>query len=649
VAISPPQGGESVAPPLLFGVSASRANQWPSGDIVNVSADAGEFNRAANWLIGKPDNVIEQLLAEGAISTNSISSLRRIARAADRIEDLRHHPDALSAIDALRTLCSIAPGAAAAKSQKRESLVVIEQTLSAAPLQAILSLANFKEQDYPSSEILGESVHSWTLAHLPMLESSDALQLIEAVAGNEGEKWWLDAIQGAIAAGMTLREEHWYRLVFRYLCHSINLAPFPELRSHGSDVETHVLRIAEQVICLSEQFPILLQNSTALQWSKLHAWALYKSLPAGNALARQISFKPAYMPGLQLLVERIPATQLVAAALASGDDRILESVSMRTTQEPSLMRELDLSSASWRTLWSFHVVAGGDPWPAGVDRTKEMEKFLVSALHTRPRDGVIQLWSADFATVAVSLPDRTRLWSALNSNDARALADHTAVLLLNEIELGADIGAPETYLRDAVVNLLAKSSLSARAATMTLSWEPNLSEYNALSQVNHIRDWTKGARELGKLIHSRRWSSIASDLYGRYVRGETGLSAALNECKDDLSFWERWRFCTSSNGGVHPPSMHLLIERVAELGGDLEPDRLDYVLQRAGGMKKQLLSQGTAAQRWNEAARCAAQGGLNGGLKALVDVLADGLPFNSDLRELRVTLSSFKGGAAKDR
>jgi hypothetical protein len=640
VAISPPQGGESVSPPLLLGVSASRVNQWPPGDIVADSTGSGEFNRAADWLIGKPDEGIEQLLTGGALCADSISSLRGIARAADRIELLRGCPDASSAIDALRTLCAIAPGASAAQVPKRESLAVIEQTLPVASLQAVLSLANFKEQDVPSSEILSNSVHRWTLAQLPMLVPSDLFQLIEVMTAGKGEKWWLSAIQGAIAAGILLREEHWYRATFICLCHSTDLAAFAELRSQGVEAETNVLAIAERTTCVVEQFVTLRQNSTTLQWSRLHAWALYKSQSADTAIAQQLSFKPSYLPGLLLLVERIPGAQLVAAAVALGDDRVLEPVTTRTRKTPSLMRDMDLSLASWRTLWSLHVVQGGDPWPAGIDRKQEMMRFLTASLRERPRDGVIQRLAVDFATVAIGFPGRTNLWGALNAHDAQSLADHTAVLLLNDVEHGTDVGVPEPYMQDAVFKALTKSSLSAGTVATLLSWEPNLYEYNARSRIDQVVDWGKGAAKLGALIRVRRWRSIADNLYKRYVNGETGILAALEECKDQLSFWQSYRFSTLCNVDAPALSVDVLIDRVAELGGDLAADRLDDVWQRAGGKKKQLLSQGTAAQRWNEAARSAAQGGLNGGLRALVDVLADDLPYNSDLRELRASLSS---------
>lgn len=642
VAISPPQGGESVARPLLFGVLPSRINQWPSADIVESAAEVGESNRAADWLIGRPDELIEQLVGEGALGATSIPSLRRIARAADRIEDLRRRPDATLAIDALRTLCAIAPGDAAAQALKRESLTMIEEHLSTAPLQAILSLANFKKHDYPSSDVLAESVRRWASAKLPDLDPSDLLPLIETVADGNGEQWWLNAIRSAIDTGMAKHDARWYTVLFRHMCHSINLAAFSESRIRESEVEIRVLVIADHSACSSEEFKRLLQNTAALHWSTMHAWSLYKSQPANVAIVQQLAFKPAFLPGLKLLVERLPAAELVAAAVALGDARVLELASIRTKKTPSVIQDMDLSSAAWRLLWSFHVIAGGDPWPAGVDRTVEMTRFLSAALQHPPHDGVIARLASDFAAVSLGFPDRAGLWIALSANDAQSLADHTAAFLLSNVSLRHEVSAPEAFLRDAVRNLISKSSLNAGAAAMMISWEFNLSEYDARNWVRRIQDWSEGAQELGVLVHSRRWGSIADDLFGRYANGEQGTLAALNECKTDLSIWLRWRFSAMNNVEAPAPSLDILIERVAELGGDLASDRLEDVWQSAGGKKKQLLSQGTSAQRWNEAARCAAQGGLQKGLRALVDVLATDYPYNRDLQELRTSLDTLR-------
>lgn len=642
VAISPPQGGESVARPMLFGVLPSRINQWPSADIVEADAEVGEFSRAADWLIGKPDELIDELVREVARGATSIPNLRRIARAADRIEYLRRRPDATLAIDALRTLCAIAPGYAVAQALKRESVIIIGEHLSTAQLQVVLSLANFKKQDCPSIDVLIESVRCWALAKLPDLDLSDLLPLIETVSGGNGEQWWLNAIRSAIDIGMMKNDTRWYAVLFHCICHSKNLAAFPEARIQETEVENHVLVIADHSACSSEEFKNLLQNTTALHWSKMHAWSLCKSQTANVAVVRQLAFKPDFLPGIKLLVERLPAAELVAAAIALGDSRVLELASIRTKKTPSAIQDMDLSSAAWRLLWSFHVIAGGDPWPKGVDRTVEMTRFLSAALQHSPHDGVIARLASDFSTVTVGFPDRAELWLALSANDAQSLADHTAALLLSNIHLQHEVSAPEAFLLDAVRNLISKAPLSSGSAAKMIIWESNFSEFDARNWVRRIQDWSEGAQELGVLVNSRRWGSVADDLFRRYTNGERGTLAALNECKSELSFWHKWQFSALSNVDTPAPSLNILIERVAELGGDLASDRLEDIWQSAGGKKKQLLSQGTSAQRWNEAARCAAQGGLQKGLHALVDVLVTDFPYNRDLQELRASLNTLR-------
>lgn len=61
VALSPPQSGESVAPPWLFGIPSTRTSEWSRHRLVTANAATKTSNRAAAWLMGNDDPTFETI------------------------------------------------------------------------------------------------------------------------------------------------------------------------------------------------------------------------------------------------------------------------------------------------------------------------------------------------------------------------------------------------------------------------------------------------------------------------------------------------------------------------------------------------------------------------------------------------------------
>lgn len=123
VAISPSQGGESVAPPWLFGVDSGRLLEWANSQVIIPSGpETGVASRAARWLMGQPDPVLKELLNSGMSLGSTLGTLRRIARVADHLEALRMVPDAITAIYLLRALLNVSSDREELKAFKQEAI-----------------------------------------------------------------------------------------------------------------------------------------------------------------------------------------------------------------------------------------------------------------------------------------------------------------------------------------------------------------------------------------------------------------------------------------------------------------------------------------------------------------------------------------------
>src|SRR5262249_42424859 len=133
VAVSPPQGGESVTPPLIYGVPTERTLQWSGHRVITAASNSTRLSRAAGWLVGDSDSTLEEVLIACPLRPAELRGLRHAARAAERLDGLRAAPDPQRALDLLRTLELLAPAPDAAASLKEEALRVLGRGLSRMP------------------------------------------------------------------------------------------------------------------------------------------------------------------------------------------------------------------------------------------------------------------------------------------------------------------------------------------------------------------------------------------------------------------------------------------------------------------------------------------------------------------------------------
>lgn len=159
---------------------------------------------------------------------------------------------------------------------------------------------------------------------------------------------------------------------------------------------------------------------------------------------------------------------------------------------------MDLSVSGWRELWVTHNAGGGNPWPSGIERDVEMSKFLHAALANYYEPGPIARLTADFATAALYLPAREKLWSCLDANEARLLAQETAKLLLKKLDEGESFPQPERALSDAVLTQAGQMKLGAQTLMTIISWNPALEERNVRPWIRQISLAGEAGRQLGK-------------------------------------------------------------------------------------------------------------------------------------------------------
>lgn len=644
VAISPPQGGDSVAPPWIFGVPPERALQWSEYRVIAIPSDPVPLGRAARWLVGEADKVLQEVLVACPRLPADLGGLRRAARAAERLERLRTDPQPGHALDLLRTLVAVAPELEAAAMLKQEALEILVRGFTGVPPALVRSLANLKSFELPVEGALENALDAWTTRHAPHLPLEEVPEFLKLLSPDKAEPWWHRATHAALVKGMARLEPKWAKAALLWLGLPGAAEALRTLLPASDEAEKRLLGVTPDVEMSESALQQLRQQAAERRWSRLHAWAAMRGMPACEALQAQRALPSDQLAGLEFLVEHLPGAVVVEETVSSQDDRLIALLGRRTAREPELMRPLDARQPVWRTLWSAHVAAGGTPWPPGANREVLGRGLLEAILQGEEPQGLVAPLAEALADVALNHPKRATLWNALSSSGRAALLPYVASAIVKLMDTGQPVPFPEPPLVEAVVNKARNFQLSPQALAALLNWNVWLDEHEVIHWILRPKsvEWAPAAATLGQALHARRWKHAADRLYELSKRFPE-LRPAVVACQELLSPWQRWLFSWREAGARSVETdIAPLIRRVAELGAELATDRLEYIWERAGGERRHLKSGGPPDVLWQHAAALAHRGALKGGLPALVRELKSDLPYSPELHELEEILSKRK-------
>jgi len=638
VAASPPQSGESVAPPSLFCVPAQRLPEWSGFSVVHVNSGAKPISRAALWLVGADDSTFNEVLEVCNSISGDLKKLSTIARATDRLDKLRACSEPQNALGLLRTLALLAPNPDTATDLKAEALRVLNHGFNTEQSNLVLLLKNLNPASLPIEGLPEAALTAWVSNQATRLLLNEAKQLLTGLEENQAQAWWQQSVRQSLSAGLATPDKQWAKSALNWLsspdCAEIlnGILPFSE------KVEASLLAVSAEAT-LSEPALRQLQAQTVLRkWSKLHAWVVMTAFPPQEAFRLQREFSDPALAGLAYLVEHLSGSDIIDEVISTPDNQLIQLVAQRTAREPQLLQELDVSHAAWRELWAAHIAAGGDCWPPTVNREILGSKLLDTILAGEQETlGLIAPLAKDLADFAFNHPDRAQLWGVLSPGSCGALLPLVADALIGKCNAGLAIVNLEPQLTEEALKRFRATHPSIKVFVMLLSANVSVNERDlirCLPSSTRI-DWQPIiTATIGKAVSDRRWKKAAEKIY-ELSESIPELLPAVNACQELLTMWQRFMLSIKTGNNSHAPNIiESLVQRVAELGADLAPDELGDIWERAGGKRKDLKTGGSPASQWQEAAKLAQQGKLKGEVLALVRQLRDAYPHNPDLIEL---------------
>lgn len=640
VAVIPPQGGESVAPPLLYCVPRQRLPGWADFPVIRTGSGASSTSRAALWLVGEDDATFKEILDSCNFCSDDLKKLATVARAADRLDKLRECPSPNNALELLRSLAALAPSPDTAMSLKAETLRELNRGFNGAKPEFVFMLKNLEPASLPDDGHPGAALTAWVHSHAPHLTLDEARQLLTGLGENKAQAWWQVSVRKALLDGFAKPDKQWAKVALNWLglpdCAEILEAILPS----SETVETSLLDVVAELKLPEVALRQLQAQAVMRLWPCLHAWVVMSLFPPSQAFHQQRKFPGDVRTGMKYLVAHLPGIDVISEVINTPDSQLIPLVAQRTVREPQLLQDLDASHAVWRELWAAHIAAGGECWPPKINREMQGSKLLDALVASGEElSGLIAPLARDLAGIAFNLPDRAKLWGVLSHGSCVALLPLVADVLIRTCNAGQVVSIPEPQLAQEVLKRSRATGFSIKIFVVLLSSNVSLDEQDLIRCISSsIRtDWQAGiAQVIGKAVSERRWKKAAEKSYDRFMSGAIPeLQSMVDTCQALLSTWQCvWLALKTGNTSCAPNIGESLAHRVAELGGNLAPGELDDIWERAGGKRKDLNTGGTPASRWQAASNLAKSGKLKGGLLALVNVLENTHPHNPDLKEL---------------
>ena len=642
VAVIPPQGGESVLPPLLYCVQRQRLSGWSEFPEIRVNSDI-KPSRAALWLIGEGDVTFTEVLESCNSFPSDLKKLGTVARAAERLDKLRERSEPRNALELLRTLAVLAPNPDTARNLKIEALRELKRGFSEPESELVFLLKNLDLASLPIEEFPEAALTTWVSCQAPHLTLDAAQQLLAGLGEKQAQRWWQESVRQALSGRLANLDKQWAKSALSWLCLPDCAEILKAILPSTETVENSLLNVAAETGLAQSVLPQLQAQTVARQWPRLHAWAVMGQFSSSQAFYLQRKFAGHALAGLKYLVEHVSGCDVLHEVINTPDSQLIQLVAQRTVREPQLLQAIDVGDAAWRELWAAHIVAGGDCWPPKSNREKLCSSLLdVVVAGEKMPSGLIAPLAKDLAEIAFNHPDRAKLWSLLNPDSCAVLLPLVADVLIRACNTGQLVFSPESQLAQEVLKRSRVTGLSLMIFVVLLSSSVALEEQDLIHCVSSStrKDWQPGVvAAVGKVVLDRRWKGAAEKIYAM-SESIAEILPAVNAYQDLLSVWQRFKLSLRTGNNNHAPNrVESLVHRVAELGGNLAPEELDGIWERAGGKRKDLNTGGTPASRWQAAANMAQQGKLKGGLLAIVNELDKSFPHNRDLNELARLIS----------
>lgn len=322
----------------------------------------------------------------------------------------------------------------------------------------------------------------------------------------------------------------------------------PEQRD---DVEGDLASTMPALIAKELREPVL-GFSRSRGWYLLHSAVLAcaPDLMAVEKLRCQVEAEPdpVSVNGLDLLVSRLDATEMFAAALVLQDSRLLTFAGQAAARSPVLISNIDASNPAWRAIWLSYIEAGRQLFDGIIQPTVPAHAVMDAVVAGSTVPGhLLERIAIDAQSDLTTYGRRRELWRTLPPTVSKQALQITSATWLTRFlaDPTFDPQPLEPELEGAVIARWRSSPSLATAASLSGFWD----RFSALLTEADFLTWLDSYRKpltsfeavaIGRIVSQHGWAATAAELAKRVRYGRNDLVAAVYEVSSLLGYWDRF-------------------------------------------------------------------------------------------------------------
>lgn len=553
----------------------------------------------------------------------------------------------------IRLLAKISPLPVSGADIKNEVLVHVSGLIKNGKDTNVKALRNLTLQEFQDGKVLlGPSISELLkdmFAGQLALDTEFMLDLYRATDPASGEKWWFDAITGALTACSGSGDPSAMQALWILLEH-----PDAPLNS----ILKHLPADAAAAERLSSHLPLDLSGEAAekiailirpRKWYLLHARLLQVAKPTKAAVTEQYQFEHAFpgslFKGTKFLMPGLPDTDLLDLCLKFADDLFIDEYASRSIKNGTLLHPLDVALNTWLRIWSASLENTNDLLH-GINGLPLKVAGLFSEL-LKSKSIPMKILALLAESKHADLTDnkqRAALWKKLPNAVQPMFLSTTAQSFLKRTAEGEDLSAPEQELSSKIgedrimTPFLSTYRGQMFAVANVYEGIPGLKDKFLADYISYYQVPINEALSirLGNIIAAKVFSLSARQVFEK-AKHDHSFRPALSACSSliDLGLWDKLRYGHLFGHTVPEADIYGMLQKVAVRLYDKGPEDND-IWKRAGGENSKLSNNRSREESWRDAIAMlrTGGGGKHASVGSLLKAMLEDNTKNDDLKEL---------------
>ncbi|MDD4992118.1 MAG: effector-associated domain EAD1-containing protein [Paludibacter sp.] len=475
---------------------------------------------------------------------------------------------------------------------------------------------NFKTESFENSENqLRVAINIWLDKYLFTEAETSRINffpIFEKINDSNKDSWWSRNIQSQLInflSKITVKEA---TIIFNWLRFDFSIL--------GS-IETFIDKSTDSENCFvsqlansykKSQFKGLIIFAIERNWLKFHAKLMILEYPFEKALKEQLVFdkQQDFNGGIKIIIEGIPPCSIISFTIINGDKRLINLCGEYCHKDYSLLNNIDVSNFYWQEIWVCAINQGNklnDGVLNPIEKVFQLFDLIIDGKEYN-KDLIEKISESEYGNI-LDYQRRDILWQKLSLKSKKGFLEKTSSKLLELLSINSTYIVPDDKILSDYIISNGISTFLYYNRNKVRYVLPIFSKYSQLPErilkdyvYNHSQSIdATDAVQLGRLVHSRRYNSVATTIYNKSSK-YNNWKFALEECHQLLDFVTRAALAFSGIiANVKIPTDEWW-KSTEDIIVDLYPNgqAIKTIWNNAGGKESDLLINSTGVEVWHD-------------------------------------------------